>query len=178
MATYYVDFVNGADANNDTISKLVAGSAGSGIAAWLARATGWQLAGMFLGGLAAAARAAGKPEALALYVSQLQDTSEAMTGTAQRALALEMQSRYLHPGWLQAQREEGYAGTLQVLKAVQFAWGWQAVAPDMVRPDHWQSLFEVLGEKAVLLQGMNIETENVTGMPEYEAEFKVREQGR
>lgn len=98
----------------------------------------------YLGGLAAAARAAGKPEALALYVSQLQDTSEAMTGTAQRALALEMQSRYLHPGWLQAQREEGYAGTLQVLKAVQFAWGWQAVAPDMVRPDHWQSLFEVL----------------------------------
>jgi cobaltochelatase CobN len=66
------------------------------------------------------------------------------TETAQRAIALEMQSRYLHPGWLQAQKAEGYAGTLQVLKAVQFAWGWQAVAPDTVRSDHWQSFYDVL----------------------------------
>jgi cobaltochelatase CobN len=98
----------------------------------------------YLGGLAAAARAAGKREALGLYVSQLQDSSEVTTETAQRAMALEMQSRYLHPGWLQAQRAEGYAGTLQLLKALQFAWGWQALAPDMVRPDHWQSFFDVL----------------------------------
>lgn len=98
----------------------------------------------YLGGLAAAARSAGKRDALALYVSQLQDSSEATTDTAQRAMALEMQSRYLHPGWLEAQRAEGYAGTLQVLKAVQFAWGWQAVVPDMVRPDHWQRFFDVL----------------------------------
>lgn len=98
----------------------------------------------YLGGLAAAARSAGKREALGLYVSQLQDVSEASTETAQRSIALEMQSRYLHPGWLQAQKAEGYAGTLQVLKAVQFAWGWQAVAPDTVRADHWQSFFDVL----------------------------------
>jgi cobaltochelatase CobN len=98
----------------------------------------------YLGGLAAAARSAGKKEALGLYVSQLQDVSEATTETAQRSIALEMQSRYLHPGWLQAQKAEGYSGTLQVLKAVQFAWGWQAVAPDTIRPDHWQSFFDVL----------------------------------
>ncbi len=98
----------------------------------------------YLGGLAAAARSAGKKEALGLYVSQLQDVSEATTETAQRSIALEMQSRYLHPGWLQAQKAEGYSGTLQVLKAVQFAWGWQAVAPDAIRPDHWQSFFDVL----------------------------------
>jgi cobaltochelatase CobN len=66
------------------------------------------------------------------------------TESAQRNIAREMQSRYLHPGWLQAQQAEGYAGTLQVLKAVQFAWGWQAVAPDTIRPDHWQSFFDVL----------------------------------
>lgn len=98
----------------------------------------------YLGGLAAAARSAGKKDALGLYVSQLQDASEPTTDSAQRSIALEMQSRYLHPGWLQAQKAEGYAGTLQVLKAVQFTWGWQAVAPDTVRPDHWQSFFDVL----------------------------------
>ena len=98
----------------------------------------------YLGGLSAAARVAGRPQGLALHVAQLQDVGEPTTQTAQRAIALEMQSRYLHPGWLQAQKAEGYAGTLQVLKAVQFAWGWQAVAPETVRSDHWQSFYDVL----------------------------------
>lgn len=98
----------------------------------------------YLGGLSAAARVAGRPQGLELHVAQLQDVSEPSTETAQRAIALEMQSRYLHPGWLQAQKAEGYSGTLQVLKAVQFAWGWQAVAPDTVRSDHWQSFYDVL----------------------------------
>lgn len=98
----------------------------------------------YLGGLSAAARVAGRPHGLELHVAQLQDVSEPTTETAQRAIALEMQSRYLHPGWLKAQKAEGYSGTLQVLKAVQFAWGWQAVAPDTVRSDHWQSFYDVL----------------------------------
>lgn len=98
----------------------------------------------YLGGLSAAARVAGRPQGLELHVAQLQDVGEPTTETAQRAIALEMQSRYLHPGWLQAQKAEGYSGTLQVLKAVQFAWGWQAVAPDTVRSDHWQSFYDVL----------------------------------
>ena len=98
----------------------------------------------YLGGLAAAARSAGRKEEVSLYVNQLQDSGEPVTETAQRAIALEMQSRYLHPGWLQAQKAEGYAGTLQVLKAVQFAWGWQSVQKDSIRSDHWQSFYEVL----------------------------------
>ncbi|WP_236698307.1 cobaltochelatase subunit CobN [Xylophilus sp. Leaf220] len=98
----------------------------------------------YLGGLAAAARSAGRKEEVGLYVNQLQDSGEPVTETAQRAIALEMQSRYLHPGWLQAQKAEGYAGTLQVLKAVQFAWGWQSVQKDSIRSDHWQSFYEVL----------------------------------
>lgn len=98
----------------------------------------------YLGGLAAAARSAGKTEPLGLYVNQLQDASEVHTESAARSIALEMQSRYLHPGWLQAQKAEGYSGTLQVLKSLQFAWGWQVTTPDTVRGDHWQNFYEVL----------------------------------
>ncbi|PJI98218.1 cobaltochelatase CobN subunit [Acidovorax sp. 69] len=110
----------------------------------------------YLGGLSAAARVAGQPQGLELHVAQLQDVSEPTTETARRAIALEMQSRYLHPGWLQAQKAEGYSGTLQVLKAVQFAWGWQAVAPDTVRSDHWQSFYDVL-----------VRDKHQLGMPEW-----------
>ncbi|QPF75439.1 cobaltochelatase subunit CobN [Roseateles sp. DAIF2] len=98
----------------------------------------------YLGGLSAAAKAAGRKQGLTLHVSQLQDANETHTESAARGVALEMQSRYLHPGWLKAQQAEGWAGTLQVLKAVQYTFGWQAIAPETVRPDHWQSLFDTL----------------------------------
>lgn len=39
--------------DHDTLTKIAAGGGGSAIAAWLAKATGAQLAIMFLGGLAA-----------------------------------------------------------------------------------------------------------------------------
>lgn len=40
--------------DQDTFAKIAAGATGSGIAAWLARATGLSLAVMFVGGLSAA----------------------------------------------------------------------------------------------------------------------------
>lgn len=98
----------------------------------------------YLGGLSAAAKAAGRKEGLALHVSQLQDASDIQTESASRAIALEMQARYLHPGWLKSQKAEGWAGTLQVLKAVQYTFGWQAVSRETVRADHWQSLHDNL----------------------------------
>jgi len=98
----------------------------------------------YLGGLAAAARVAGRTQDLSLHVSQLQDAGDMQTETAAQAVAMEMQSRYLHPGWLKAQQAEGWAGALQVLKALQYSFGWQSVAPGTVRADHWQSFYEVL----------------------------------
>ncbi|PZP32121.1 MAG: cobaltochelatase subunit CobN [Roseateles depolymerans] len=98
----------------------------------------------YLGGLAAAAKVAGKTGDISLHVSQLQDAAEQHTETAAQAIALEMQTRYLHPGWLKAQQAEGWAGALQVLKAVQYSFGWQHIAPGTVRADHWQSFYDVL----------------------------------
>jgi cobaltochelatase CobN len=97
----------------------------------------------YLGGLAAAARSAGRKAPLELFVSQLQNADEPHAQTAQQSIAMEMQARYLHPGWVAALQKEGYAGTLQVLKAAQFAWGWQSVVDDAVRADHWQGLHDV-----------------------------------
>lgn len=97
----------------------------------------------YLGGLAAAARSAGRQAPLELFVSQLQNADEPHAQTAQQSIAMEMQARYLHPGWVEALQKEGYAGTLQVLKAAQFAWGWQSVVDDAVRADHWQGMHDV-----------------------------------
>ncbi|WP_237288492.1 cobaltochelatase subunit CobN [Variovorax sp. PAMC 28711] len=96
----------------------------------------------YLGGIALAVRElTGKSPAL--YVQNLRDGSEVRTDSADTAIAKEMQTRYLHPQWINAQKAEGYSGTLQVLKTAQFLWGWQVTAPQAVRQDHWQSLHEV-----------------------------------
>ncbi|MDW5444798.1 cobaltochelatase subunit CobN [Polaromonas sp. SM01] len=96
----------------------------------------------YLGGIAQAVRQlTGKDPAL--YVQNLRDNSEVKTDSAASALTKEMHTRYLHPQWINAQKAEGYSGTLQVLKTAQFLWGWQVTAPQTVRQDHWQSLHNV-----------------------------------
>ena len=96
----------------------------------------------YLGGFTLASRISGGkvPE---LYVQNLRDESEVIIDSASAALAKEMQTRYLHPNWIKSQQREGYSGTLQVLKAAQFLWGWQVTAPESVREDQWQSMFDV-----------------------------------
>ena len=96
----------------------------------------------YLGGIAQAVRhLTGRDPAL--YVQNLRDGAEVRTDTAAGAIAREMQTRYLHPQWIEAQKAEGYSGTLQVLKTAQFLWGWQVTAPQAVRQDQWQSLHDV-----------------------------------
>lgn len=96
----------------------------------------------YLGGFALAARDIGgkTPD---LVVQNLRDPAEVILDPVETAIAKEMQTRYLHPQWIRAQQEEGYSGTLQVLKATQFLWGWQAMSPDAVREDQWQSMVDV-----------------------------------
>lgn len=96
----------------------------------------------YLGGIAQAVRQlTGKDPAL--YVQNLREGTAVRTDTAAGAIAREMQTRYLHPQWIEAQKAEGYSGSLQVLKTAQFLWGWQVTAPAAVRQDQWQSLHDV-----------------------------------
>ncbi|MCO8121063.1 cobaltochelatase subunit CobN [Stieleria sp. TO1_6] len=96
----------------------------------------------YLGGFSLAARAAGA-DAPELYVQNLRDESEVIVDSAAGSIAKEMQTRYLHPQWIRSQQAEGYSGTLQVLKATQFLWGWQVTAPETIREDQWQSMMDV-----------------------------------
>ena len=96
----------------------------------------------YLGGIAQAVRQlTGKDPAL--YVQNLREGTAVRTDAAAGAIAREMQTRYLHPQWIEAQKAEGYSGSLQVLKTAQFLWGWQVTAPAAVRQDQWQSLHDV-----------------------------------
>lgn len=94
----------------------------------------------YLGGLSLAVRHldGASPE---LYVSDLRRGS-AKTTTAARFIADELRSRYLNPHWIGEMQQEGYAGTLEVLDAVDNLFGWQVTDPGSVRQAQWQALHD------------------------------------
>lgn len=95
-----------------------------------------------LGGLALAVRhlTGEDPE---LIIANLRDTNNARLETADRFLAREFRTRTLHPGWIQAMKREGYAGTTEILERVNNLWGWEVTAPGTVRDDQWQTFSDV-----------------------------------
>jgi len=93
----------------------------------------------YLGGLSLAVRHLGgrSPE---LYIANLRERDQPRTETAAGFLARDLRTRYFHPGWIAAIQKEGYSGAIEILDAVNNLWGWQATAPETVRPDQWDEL--------------------------------------
>ncbi|MBD9367094.1 cobaltochelatase subunit CobN [Xanthomonas sp. XNM01] len=96
----------------------------------------------YLGGLSLAVRHL-DGTAPSLYISNLRDPAGSRVDDAARFLAAELQTRQFHPGWITQMQQEGYAGTLEIVGAMDNFWGWQAVDPGMVRDDQWQSFHDV-----------------------------------
>ncbi|MCZ7561201.1 MAG: cobaltochelatase subunit CobN [Burkholderiaceae bacterium] len=78
-----------------------------------------------------------------LYISNLRDPQRAKLESAAKFLATELRSVYQHPRWVAEMQKEGYAGTLQMLEAVNNFWGWQVMDRNVVRDDQWQEFHEV-----------------------------------
>jgi len=94
----------------------------------------------YLGGLALAIRRL-DGRSPSLYISDLREATP-RTASASGYLAAELRTRTLNPHWIEGMQREGYAGTLEVLNAVNNLWGWQATAPETVHADQWQAIHD------------------------------------
>ena len=96
----------------------------------------------YLGGLALTIRSlTGKsPET---YVADLRNPRQARIETTEKFIATEMRTRYFHPNWVAEMQKEDYAGAVEMLKNVNNFWGWQVMAPEVVRPDQWREFHEI-----------------------------------
>ena len=96
----------------------------------------------YLGGVALAVRNIdGKtPE---LYITNLRNKSNAKVESIQKFMSKELRTRYMHPGWIKAMQEEGYAGAQEIVGVVQNTWGWEVMDPSTIRDDQWQEFVEV-----------------------------------
>lgn len=76
-------------------------------------------------------------------IANLRDADNPMMEPTARFMAKELKGRAFHPQWITAHRDQGYAGTLEVLEVAENLWGWQVVDPNTVRDDQWQSFHDV-----------------------------------
>lgn len=94
----------------------------------------------YLGGLSLAIRHLdGKSPSL--YIADLREQTSRISSAA-RFLADEMRVRTFNPHWIGGMQQEGYAGTLALLNAVNNLWGWQVTDPGTVRADQWQAIHD------------------------------------
>ena len=96
----------------------------------------------YFGGIALAVRNVdGKtPE---MFVSNLRKKGGEKVQTMESFLAAELRARYLHPRWIKEMQNEGYAGATAILDRMNNFWGWEVMAPEYVKDEQWQQLYEV-----------------------------------
>jgi len=107
---------------------------------------------MYMGGLASAVRTIdGKtPE---LLIANTRDPSRPEMTSAEKFVGQEFRSRYVNPTWIQGMQKEGYAGAGEMRAFVEYLWGWDATATQVIDDGMWQQTFDVYVQDS-LKQGM------------------------
>jgi cobaltochelatase CobN len=97
---------------------------------------------MYVGGLATAVRNLdGKsPE---IMVTNTRDPGRPEMTTIDKFIGTEFRSRYVNPTWIEGMKKEGYAGAGEMRQFVEYLWGWDATAPDVIDDAKWKETFDV-----------------------------------
>ena len=97
---------------------------------------------MYVGGLATAVRSLdGKsPE---MVVTNTRDPGHPEMTTIDKFIGTEFRSRYVNPTWIEGMKKEGYAGAGEMRQFVEYLWGWDATAPEVIDDAKWKEAFDV-----------------------------------
>lgn len=100
---------------------------------------------MYMGGLATAVRNLdGKsPE---MVVTNTRDPGHPEMTTIDKFIGTEFRSRYVNPTWIEGMKKEGYAGAGEMRQFVEYMWGWDATAPEVIDDAKWKETFDVYVE--------------------------------
>lgn len=97
---------------------------------------------MYMGGLATAVRNIDgrTPE---MVVTNTRDPGRPEMTTVEKFIGTEFRSRYVNPTWIEGMKKEGYAGAGEMKAFVEYLWGWDATAPEVIDDQKWQETFDV-----------------------------------
>jgi len=76
-----------------------------------------------------------------VMISNLANPADSRQETLERYMGRELRSRYLNPEWIEAMKDEGYAGAKFMNDVVQNLWGWQVTVPEAVDAAKWNEMY-------------------------------------
>ena len=82
------------------------------------------------------------------YVVNLQDLSGAEIQTLQTYLTNELYARYLNPSWIEGMQLSGFEGAREMSEFLENLWGWEALNPDIISDDVWDSVYSTYVDNA------------------------------
>ena len=100
---------------------------------------------MYMGGLASAIRSLDGETPEMLITDTRDPGNPAMTGL-DKFVGREFRSRYVNPEWIRGMQKEGYAGAKAMGEFIEYLWGWDATATDVVDDAMWEETFETYVE--------------------------------
>ncbi len=81
-------------------------------------------------------------ESPSMYISDLTSMDNPEIITLGEAFSTELTARYLNPNWITGMMEYDYAGAREMMKTVEYMWGWEATTPDLVTDSDWNKMYE------------------------------------
>ncbi|MCC7575687.1 MAG: cobaltochelatase subunit CobN, partial [Methanomethylovorans sp.] len=81
-------------------------------------------------------------ESPSMYISDLKSVDDPKIITLGEAFSTELTVRYLNPKWITGMMEYDYAGAREMMKTVEYMWGWEATTPDLVTDSDWNKMYE------------------------------------
>jgi cobaltochelatase CobN len=78
-----------------------------------------------------------------MVISNLRNATNPKAEDAALFMAKELRTRIFHPRWIKEMQKENYAGAVSFASRMDNFFGWQVVAPDLIRNDQWNEYFDI-----------------------------------
>ncbi|WP_321430235.1 cobaltochelatase subunit CobN [uncultured Methanolobus sp.] len=96
-----------------------------------------------------------------LYIANQENLDGLEIMTLTEALRTELRARDFNPAWITGMMEGDYAGARQMVKMVEYLWGWDVTNPNLITDSDWNEIYEVyFNDKYDLGIDEFLETEN------------------
>lgn len=78
-----------------------------------------------------------------MYIANQENTDDLQMMTLKEAFRTELRARNFNPTWITGMMEGDYAGARQMMKSIEYLWGWDVTNPDMVTDSDWNEIYDI-----------------------------------
>jgi cobaltochelatase CobN len=78
-----------------------------------------------------------------LYIANQESADNPQMITLKEAFRIELRARNFNPKWITGMMECDYGGARQMMKFIEYLWGWDVTNPDMVVDSDWNTVYDI-----------------------------------